>query len=77
VLKGCLLGCSRAGCSYVGCPYTGYNLRGNGIRYTCFLDVIAFRAVLYCYALLCTIIKLRGVSRNILCVGHMPRHVLA
>jgi hypothetical protein len=77
VSEGSLLSCSRVGCPYVRCPYIGCNLRGNGIRYTCFLDVITFKAVLYYYALLYTVIELGGVSRNILCVGHVPGHVLA
>jgi hypothetical protein len=72
-----LMGCPRAGCPYTGCPHAGYNLGGDGIRYTCFLDMIAFGAVLHCCALLRTVVELGGVSRNILCVGHVPGHVLA
>jgi hypothetical protein len=76
-VKRLLIGCSRVGCPYTGCPYAGCNLGGDNIRYTCFLDVIALKAVLHCYALLRTVIELGGVSRNILCVGHVPGHVLA
>jgi hypothetical protein len=72
-----LVSCPCAGCSYTGCPHAGCNLGGNGIRYTCFLDMIAFGAVLHCCTLLRTVVKLGGVSRNILCVGHVPEHVLA
>jgi hypothetical protein len=76
-VKRLLVSCSRTGCSYTGCPHAGYNLGGDEVRYTCFLDIIAFGAVLYCCALLCTVVELRGVSRNILRVGHVRGHVLA
>jgi hypothetical protein len=69
--------CSRTDCSYTGCPHTGCNLGDNRVRYTCFLNVIAFKAVLHCCTLLRTIVKLGGVLQNILCVGHVRRHVLA
>jgi hypothetical protein len=72
-----LVSCSCAGCSYTGCPHVSCNLGGNRVRYTCFLDIIALEAVLHYCALLRTVIELGGVSRNILCVGHVPGHVLA
>jgi hypothetical protein len=77
VSGGCLLSSSRAGCLYTGCPHAGCNLGGNCVRYTCFLGVIALGVVLYCCALLRTVVELGGVSRSILCVGHVPGHVLA
>jgi hypothetical protein len=60
-----------------GLSSRGLQSEGDGVRYTCFLDMIAFGAVSHCCALLRTVVKLRGVSRNILCVGHVPGHVLA
>jgi hypothetical protein len=61
------------GGSLLSCSHAGYNLRGGSIRYTCFRPYNCFKS---CFALFCTVVKLRGVSQNILYVGHVHGHVL-